>query len=534
MRILSVMILGALLTGCGGAFSAGDPLADAGSDGLSESGHPDAAGDATPDRGEAGADALATGDAGDGGEAGSAESGVDGQADSEASASESGTEAGAEAGCVQGTSQCIGVQLETCEGGTWVSSACPFVCTESGGTASCTGVCSPGATTCSGQQPEICNSAGTWHPNGAACPFVCTESGGTASCTGACAPGSMTCSGQQPEICSVAGTWQSNGSVCASGQSCSDGSCATITSCAPSGAGMTNCGPTSESCCTSLEVAGGTFERTYTNSGGGPTGVADPATVSTFRLDKYLVTVGRFRQFVNAWNGGYVPPATSGKHTHLNGGLGLSNSGSPGTYETGWVASNDGNVAPTNGNLACDASRATWTPSAGSQENLPINCLDWYESYAFCIWDDGFLPSEAEWEYAASGGSEELEYPWGSAAPGTSSQYAIYGCDYPSGSGTCTGVANIAPVGSATLGAGRWGQFDLAGEMWEWTMDWYATYTDPCTDCAALTTTTSSSVSIHGGPFLDQTTSLPPTFRGTAPPASRAFYTGGFRCARTP
>jgi formylglycine-generating enzyme len=53
-----------------------------------------------------------------------------------------------------------------------------------------------------------------------------------------------------------------------------------------------------ESCCTSLEVVGGTFYRIYSNDGSGPQGEADPASVSTFLLDKYLVTVGRFRQFV--------------------------------------------------------------------------------------------------------------------------------------------------------------------------------------------------------------------------------------------
>jgi sulfatase modifying factor 1 len=95
-----------------------------------------------------------------------------------------------------------------------------------------------------------------------------------------------------------------------------DAAVAVPPSCAPPGGpGMTNCGSPSESCCTSLEVTGGTYERTYANAGGGPTGPeADPATVSGFRLDKYLVTVGRFRQFVNAWNGGagYTPAAGSG------------------------------------------------------------------------------------------------------------------------------------------------------------------------------------------------------------------------------
>jgi len=315
-------------------------------------------------------------------------------------------------------------------------------------------------------------------------------------------------------------------------------------SCQTNGPGLTNCGASSESCCTSLEVPGGTYDRTYTNAGGGPVGAADPASVSAFRLDKYLVTVGRFRQFASAWGGvdggaGYFPAAGSGKHTHLNGGKGLVNVGSDAgvEYETGWVASDDGNLAPTNANLSCMPPYSTWTNSAGSQESLPINCVNWYEAYAFCIWDGGFLPSEAEWAYVADGGNQQREYPWGSADPGTGSLYAINGCDYPNGSGTCTGVTNIAPVGVATLGAGLWGQLDLVGEVLVWTMDWYATYVDPCTDCAYLSSTGTRVVRSADYSNLFPAAALHPWGRGgsapgSVPSAARSVITG-FRCART-
>ncbi len=124
--------------------------------------------------------------------------------------------------------------------------------------------------------------------------------------------------------------------------------------------------------------------------------MADPATVSGFRLDKYLVTVGRFRQFVNAvfppdGGSGWSPAPGSGKHLHLNGGNGLNATG--GGHEPGWMTTDDVNIAPTDTNLACQAVYATWTNMAGTKETWPVNCVNWYDAYAFCIWDGGFLPS---------------------------------------------------------------------------------------------------------------------------------------------
>jgi formylglycine-generating enzyme required for sulfatase activity len=316
---------------------------------------------------------------------------------------------------------------------------------------------------------------------------------------------------------------------------------------------MTNCGTSAaESCCTSLPVVpieGGSFYRTYANNGTGPMSEGDNATISGLRVDKYLVTVGRFRNFVNVASPpdggpGWRPQSTMGKHTHLNGGQGLVDVGGPtGTYEYGWNTADNGQIAPMNANLVCDTSYATWTTSPQGQENLPINCVNWYEAYAFCIWDLGFLPSTAEWEYTAAGGSQQLEYPWGSADPGMSSNYAIYGaggdaggvdCYYPTGVlSPCTGVTNIAPVGTANLGAGLWGQLDLAGELLEWNLDWSATYIVPCRDCAYLTAGSSTTRVRRGGYFNDTLSDLVPPVQHRAAPTNRGSI-AGFRCARIP
>jgi formylglycine-generating enzyme required for sulfatase activity len=83
-----------------------------------------------------------------------------------------------------------------------------------------------------------------------------------------------------------------------------------------------------------------------------------------------------------------------------------------------------------------------------------MNCVNWYEAYAFCIWDVGFLPRETEWEYAAVGGNQQRQYPWGTADPGTANQYAIFNCNYPNLANNeqgCAGATNIAPVGTATM-----------------------------------------------------------------------------------
>jgi formylglycine-generating enzyme len=317
-------------------------------------------------------------------------------------------------------------------------------------------------------------------------------------------------------------------------------------SCAPGGPGRTNCGPDAESCCTSLLVPGGTFFRTYDKEkigdGGipyvtlgpdaSPTDEADPATVSSFRLDKYLVTVGRFRPFMKAWADGYRPPVGSGKHVHLNHGKGLANT--EGGFEPGWLAAYDKEVDPTKFTLRCVYGVST---IRSDDDRRPINCVDWWDAYAFCIWDGGFLPSEAEWIYAAGGGDEQREYPWGSTDPGSSSEYAIYGCYYPNpASPACTSAKNLAPVGTATAGAARWGQLDMAGQVEEWLLDVHASYRSPCVDCAFAPEDLRGSDyrAEHGGAFYGLSWVAVAPYRGVSGVPDYRWISTGLRCARGP
>jgi formylglycine-generating enzyme len=451
--------------------------------------------------------------------------------DSSPSSSSSGSPSGSSSGGSSGSSASSG--SSSSEGGT-------PLCLD-GGCFQCT----PGATECtSDTQMETCGTNGQWG-SAATCPSACVEGEGGlgGNCDVMCIPTSTQCSGSAAQKCGPDGQWANAQACSGTTPFCANGACAIHPpSCPTSGAGSPGCGTSAESCCASLEVAGGSNHRTYTNSGDGGTEEADTASVSGFRLDEYLVTVGRFRAFVEgvlpgAGGTGWRPPEGSGKHTHLNGGRGLANSGSSGTFETGWLGSDDGNIAPTTANLSCLAGYSTWTSSASGQESLPINCANWYEAYAFCIWDGGFLPSEAEWEYAAAAGSQQREYPWGATDPGAGNNYAIFGdgsgdCLYPNATyAACTGVANIAPVGTAPLGAGLWGQLDLAGEVFEWNADGYANYVNPCVDGAYLAEAPTRV--IRGGFYGSPSVVLESSYRYHEAATTRDPGVG-FRCARTP
>lgn len=237
-------------------------------------------------------------------------------------------------------------------------------------------------------------------------------------------------------------------------------------------------------------------------------------TVSDFFLDSFEVTVGRFRRFVDAYAG--APPAPgAGAHPLIAG------SGWQSPAWDGFVTDKPTLIQ----NVKCDVTSQTWTDVASSHENYPMNCVTWFEAMAFCAWDGGFLPTEAEWEYAAAGGDENRLYPWGTEDP---SVKEIFANDYYSDK------SPLINVGTHSAGRSRWGQLDLAGSLWEWTLDWYdASWYQgggaTCDDCANLSKAPYRSM--RGGDYYQFVDGLRSVYRVGRDPTIR-MNSIGFRCAR--
>ena len=140
----------------------------------------------------------------------------------------------------------------------------------------------------------------------------------------------------------------------------------------------------------------------------------------------------------------------------------------------------------------------------------PMNCVSWYQAKAHCEARGARLPSELEWEYAARGGGEYRAYSWGPEPPDGRTCWKHIG-------GSCK-IKSFA--------TGAFGLYDMIGNVWEWTDDWFGDYPWP--------PPTGSNKVYRGGSWSRRFEKwMSPKLRNRWPPKLSGSHLG-FRCASTP
>ncbi len=259
-----------------------------------------------------------------------------------------------------------------------------------------------------------------------------------------------------------------------------------------------------------VEVPAGPFVRGARNAYKGTP--VRTISVSTFRVQRWTVTVEEFRAFVE--DGGYA-------------------------REEWWDAAgwrwreNDGVFEP-----------GRWSSQLSEPRNRPVTFVSWWEADAYCRWrtkqepdlPDGWeirLPTDAEWEKAARGGKtmsdgepnpdERREYAWGSK---WDPARASWGSD---GEG-------LRSVGCHPAGNGPYGTWDNCGNVWEWSRDWFAYYPEFGADRDPVGPDVGTRKAARGGSFgsVVVDVSLRVSYRYVWGPASFRNDNLGFRCVSAP
>jgi formylglycine-generating enzyme len=196
-------------------------------------------------------------------------------------------------------------------------------------------------------------------------------------------------------------------------------------------------------------------------------------TVGGFWIDRYPVTNARFQQFVAATNHvtfAEIPPDPKDYPGALPEML----------YAGSLVfVKPDGPVDRGNvGNWWQFMRGANWRHPHGRDTSIdakwehPVVHVAFSDAEAFAQWEGKALPTEAEWEFAARGGLDGADYAWGDEfLPNDRHMANTWQGEFPWRNMASDGYVGTSPVG--TYDANGYGLYDMIGNVWEWTTDWY-------------------------------------------------------------